>query len=128
MRAGPFTWYGRSPGLYRDIGHAKVAGVCAGLGAYFQVRTTFIRVAMILAAVFGFFAPIAVIYVLLAILLPPMPTGEQPAEGWHARDGAAAPSPETLRERFRQLDQRLGQLEARVTSEEFQLRQKFRDL
>ncbi|MTJ80761.1 MAG: PspC domain-containing protein [Telmatospirillum sp.] len=152
------------PGLYRDPERGKVAGVCAGLGAYFQVRPKAIRVAFILGSVFGLFIPLGILYALLTILLPPLPDDvarrrggwrddgfqdeagrteqdRDPTRRWWAGDGLAAAVRgrggngqdvasriDGLADRFRTLDGRLASMEARVTSDEFLLRQKFREL
>ena len=48
---------------------AKISGVCAGLGDYFGMDPTIIRIVFVICAVFGVGTPI-VIYVLLALLMP----------------------------------------------------------
>ncbi len=133
MTSSFFPWPEGPGGLYRDPEHGKVAGVCAGLGAYFQVRPKFIRLAMILGSVFGLFIPIIIGYVLLTVLLPIGPAAAadgargQPGSGpWNERE--TGDRIDGLKERFRSLDQRLAAIEAKVISDEFQLRQKFRDL
>lgn len=47
----------------------KVSGVCAGLGRYFNIDVTLIRLIWILAIFFGVGSPI-LIYIILAIILP----------------------------------------------------------
>ncbi|HXP96445.1 MAG TPA: PspC domain-containing protein [Telmatospirillum sp.] len=131
MRRYSFQWFERPPGLFRDPRHGKIAGVCAGLGAYFEVRPKFIRLAMILGCVFGLFIPIILGYVLLTVLLPTTSSaaaydGRAAADPW--REEAAGEKIDSLKERFRGLDRRLAAIETKVTSEEFLLRQKFRDL
>lgn len=132
MNAGQFHWSRNPIGLYRDTRNARIAGVCAGLGAYFEIKPKFIRVAAILGMVFGFLPAILVGYIVLALLLKPMPeqTFNSAAEERFWRGMSASPNRtvEELRERFRALDRRLADIEGRVTSDEFNLRQKFRDL
>src|ERR1700753_2005518 len=66
--------FGPGPtGLYRDPQNGKIAGVCAGLAAYFGVKVGGLRVALILLSVFGFFGPVVVAYIVLAVLLHPKP-------------------------------------------------------
>lgn len=125
-------WMGWSlpPGLYRDPQHGKVAGVCAGLGAYFQVKPKFLRLAAILGCVFGLFIPIILAYALLVFILPTEPADPrwQGDEAFAGNREAAPPSAGDLKARFQQLDQRLVRMEEWVTSEDYRLRQKFRDL
>ncbi|MDR3440847.1 PspC domain-containing protein [Telmatospirillum sp.] len=136
MSKGFGWWPGFPSDLYRDPDHGKVAGVCAGLGAYFQVRPKFIRLAFILGSVFGLFIPLVLAYVLLTVLLPPQsgisPAAEQAGSRVGGSSGLwgdeAGSRIDRLTERFRSLDRRLASMEAQVTSDEFLLRQKFREL
>jgi phage shock protein C len=115
-------------GLVRDMDNAKVAGVCAGLGGYFGVRTKFVRLLFILASVFGFFFFTVTVYVLLALLMPQAPGGF----AYGSFDAQGEPNPlgsnSNLRDHFAKLDRRLASMEAWVTSDDYRLRQKFRDL
>jgi phage shock protein C len=45
--------------LCKDVGHKKIAGVCAGLGKYFNVDPTIIRIVFLLTTVFWGFGIIA---------------------------------------------------------------------
>ncbi len=111
MSAGQFHWSRNPLGLYRDTRHGRVAGVCSGIGAYLDIRPKFIRLAAILACVFD-------------------PLFQSPNEERFWRSVSASPNRTAadLKVRFRSLDRRLSDIETKVTSEEFDLRQKFRDL
>ena len=132
MSAGQFHWSRNPIRLYRDTERGKVAGVCAGLANYFDIRVKFVRLAVILGMVFGFFVPILIVYVLMALLLKPMPTqlfaSEKEEHFWRTVSVSPNLSVSDLRKRFRGLDRRLSDIESRVTSDEFDLRRKFRDL
>jgi phage shock protein C len=132
MTQGQFHWSNNPIRLYRDTKRGRIAGVCAGLAAYFDVRVRYIRLALILGMIFGFLLPIAVTYVILALVLKPMPEKifESPKEEQFWRGVSASPNRATtsLKNRFRALDRRLSDIEKRVTSDEFDLQQKFRDL
>jgi len=132
MSAGQFHWSRNPIRLYRDTERGKVAGVCAGLANYFDIRVKFVRLAVILGMVFGFFVPILIVYVLMALLLKPMPTqlfaSEKEEQFWRTVSVSPNLSVSDLRKRFRGLDRRLSDIENRVTSDEFDLRRKFRDL
>jgi phage shock protein C len=133
MSAGQFHWSRNPIRLYRDTERGKVAGVCAGLANYFDIRVKFVRLAVILGMVFGFFVPILVTYILMALLLKPKPTqplfaSEQEEHFWRTVSVSPNLSVSELRKRFRGLDRRLSEIESRVTSDEFDLRRKFRDL
>jgi phage shock protein C len=115
-------------GLVRDTDRGRVAGVCAGLGGYFGVKTKFVRLFFILMSVVGFFFLTVTAYVILAILMPRAPGGF----AYGGFDAEGQPSPAglnpNLREHFSKLDRRLATMEAWVTSDDYRLRQKFRDL
>jgi phage shock protein PspC (stress-responsive transcriptional regulator) len=54
--------------LFRDTSHKKLAGVCAGLGAYFNVDPTIIRILFLLTAIFWGFGGLA--YLICWIAMP----------------------------------------------------------
>jgi phage shock protein PspC (stress-responsive transcriptional regulator) len=61
----------RPPGarkrLYRDVSDRMIGGVCSGLGAYFHIDTTWVRLAFVIALVSGV-SPLA--YIILWIVMP----------------------------------------------------------
>jgi len=132
MSAGQFHWSQNPMGLYRDVERGKIAGVCAGLGAYLTIQPKYIRIAAVLGCVFGFFVPIVVVYGVLAILLKPRPNTQFGSESeerfWRTMSVSPNRTAGDLHARFKTLDRRLADIETKVTSEEFNLRQKFRDL
>lgn len=54
--------------LHRSAGERKIAGVCAGLGEYFELDPVFFRLFFLFSILFGGLGAIA--YVLLWILVP----------------------------------------------------------
>lgn len=54
--------------LYRSKDNQMIAGVCAGLGEYFSVDPTVIRLIFVLATIFGGYGVVA--YIILWIILP----------------------------------------------------------
>ncbi len=132
MSPGQYHWSNNPIRFYRDTKRGKIAGVCAGLANYLDVRVRYIRLALILGMIFGFFLPIVIAYIILALALKPMPDKifDSPKEEQFWRGVTASPNRATseLRGRFKTLDRRLSEIERKVTSEEFDLRQKFRDL
>lgn len=54
--------------LYRSKSDRRVAGVCGGLGEYFQVDPLLIRIMFIIAALAG--GPGLLLYIILALLMP----------------------------------------------------------
>jgi phage shock protein C len=125
--------FGPGPtGLYRDPARGKIAGVCAGLGAYFGVRVGGVRIALILLSVFGFFGPVFVGYVVLAVLLHRKPEhlfkDSDDEAFWRSVVRRPADTVSGLARRFRDLDDRLIRMEHRLTSPDEVLRAQFRQL
>jgi phage shock protein C len=59
--------------LYREPEEAKLAGVCAGLGTYFEIDPVILRVAWLLATVFTGFVFGIVAYLVAWIVVPQRP-------------------------------------------------------
>jgi phage shock protein C len=60
--------------LYRSKSDAMIAGVCGGLGEYFNLDPTVVRLlAVLLLIVTGFF-PVGLIYIILSVVIPRNPT------------------------------------------------------
>jgi phage shock protein C len=60
-------------GLYRDPARGWIAGVCAGLGERFGVSTGVIRMVIVLLAVAGTPVAAAIVYAVMAVLIPARP-------------------------------------------------------
>lgn len=73
--------------LYRDVSNAKLAGVCSGLGAYFNVDSVIFRVVFAALTIIGFIGfadkngvvslTMPVIYIILWICMPAARTARQ---------------------------------------------------
>ena len=53
--------------LYRDKHNAKLMGVCSGIANYFDWDVNLIRIAFVLAALFGIGAPV-LIYLVIGLI------------------------------------------------------------
>ena len=119
------------PRLYRDPERRWIAGVCAGIAAYFDLDVRLPRLLAVLSLIF-FFPLTLLAYVLLALLLKPQPAGPvADSEEAAFRRGVALQPGRTLaglRQRFGALETRLQRIETLVTTEEFALHRGFRDL
>lgn len=59
--------------LYRDTDNKMVCGVCAGLAKYLNVDVTLVRVIYAVLSVFTAFVTLAILYFVLAIIIPEEP-------------------------------------------------------
>ena len=61
--------------LYRSRSNRMIAGVCAGLGDFFGIDPTVVRLVFVLGIVFGF-GSMAFVYLAMMLIVP-----EEPAVG-----------------------------------------------
>jgi phage shock protein C len=117
--------------LHRDTERGIVAGVCAGIADYFDLEPIIVRLGFI-AALVMFFPPTILAYIILAVALRPRPRAlyGSPEDEAFWRSVATAPD-DTVRQltrRFATIEDRLRRMESQVTSSDFDLHRKFRDL
>lgn len=118
--------------LYKDKRNGKVCGVCAGLGDYFAIDTTVIRV----VAVIGLFTPangiICIGYFLLCWLLDNKPSDlfetKEEDKFWKGVRTQPKNTVRDVRHKFREIERRLRATEAHVTSKQYNLHREFKDL
>jgi len=125
--------FGPGPtGLYRNTDEGRIAGVCAGLADYFGFSARGIRIALVLLSIFGFFGPVLVGYVVLAVMLQPRPSrlyrDAEDEAFWRSVARRPADTVSGLTRRFRELEDRLARMERCVTSPDEVLRARFREL
>jgi phage shock protein C len=123
-------------GLRRYPKSGWVAGVCAGLGAYFEWNVKLLRVLFLLGLIVSGFFPVGVIYLLLWYLMDP-DEATQPAYAPRTSTSDApradvyAPATggnSDVRARFARLEQRLRGMEECVASKDFELRRELKKL
>ena len=56
--------------LRRSMANRQIAGVCGGLGEYFGIDPTAVRVAYVLISIFSAGFPGILVYIVLWILIP----------------------------------------------------------
>jgi phage shock protein C len=61
--------------LYRSRDERMISGVCGGIGKYFNVDPTLIRLLFVLFALAG--GPGLIAYIILAIIVPEEPAGSE---------------------------------------------------
>jgi phage shock protein C len=117
--------------LWRDTDRGVLAGVCAGIADYIGVEPIVLRVAAAVGAFF-FTVPTVAAYVILAVVLRPKPPALYQSRDeetfWRGVNNAPADTLQGLRRKFRDLEDRLRHMETQVTSGDFDLHRKFRDL
>ena len=117
--------------LWRDTDRGILAGVCAGIADYVGVEPIVVRLAAVLGLVF-FFPPTIAAYVILAVALRPKPpalySSADEEAFWRGVGTAPADAVNSLKRKFADLETRLGYMESQVTSGDFELHRKFRDL
>lgn len=59
--------------LYRSRKNRILAGVCGGLGEYFSIDPTIMRVIYIILLIFTAVVPLIVLYLLLWVIVPDAP-------------------------------------------------------
>ncbi|MEQ1439946.1 envelope stress response membrane protein PspC [Fontimonas sp. SYSU GA230001] len=107
-----------------------VAGVCAGLAEFFDWNVKLIRVLFVVGLIFSGFFPLGVIYLVLWYLMDPADadTRREAAHDDARRGTNHGASTADLKARFARLEERLRNMEACVTSDEFELRRELRKL
>jgi phage shock protein C len=117
--------------LWRDSDRGIIAGVCAGIADYIGVEPIVVRLIAAAGLVF-FFVPTVAGYVVLALVLRPKPPALYASRDeeafWRGVNTAPADTFAALRRKFRDLEDRLAQMESQVASGDFDLHRKFRDL
>ncbi len=110
-----------------------ISGVCAGIADYYGWRSPdALRVGWFFAALLFFPFPV-IAYIIAAVVLKPGPVGrgyQSPEEEdfWRTFSTRPRVTFSELKHRFRALDARLATLESAVVSDEYSLREAFRDL
>jgi phage shock protein C len=76
--------------LYRSTSDRMIAGVCGGLGEYFDIDPTLVRLIFVLGTIFSFSA-LFWAYIVMLIVIPEEPTASQAVV-----DAPAAPADEEI--------------------------------
>lgn len=117
--------------LYRDPRRGWIAGVCAGIADYFGLSPGFMRILTFISAVV-FTVPTLVAYIIAALLLKRRPehmyASREEEAFWRSVRLEPSRTAHDLARKFEELERRLRQAEARVTSSEFKLRREFQNL
>jgi phage shock protein C len=118
--------------FYRDKQNAKWAGVCAGIADYTGVDVTVIRIGFVLGTVFtgGGLIPA---YIIIAWMAPKKPNAlydrnREEQKFWQGVRANPRRTARAVRSRFRDIDRRLADVEAYVTSSNSRLAREIEQL
>ncbi|HUH85335.1 MAG TPA: envelope stress response membrane protein PspC [Stellaceae bacterium] len=117
--------------LWRDRDRGILAGVCAGIADYLGIEPIVTRIVAVAGLIFFPF-PTLVAYLILAVALRPKPPALYQSRDdeafWRGVNAAPTDTFQSLRHKFRDLEERLRRMESQVTSADFDLHRKFHDL
>ena len=118
--------------FYLDNQNAKWSGVCAGIADYTGIDVTIVRIAFIVAAMMGSGFPILA-YFIIAWMAPAKPSElyvDDPEEKkfWQGVRASPRRTSRVVRSRFREIDRRLADVEAYVTSSNSRLAREIEQL
>ena len=110
--------------LWRSPQKGMIKGVCAGIADWLNVPVKLVRIATVLAAVFGLFFVVIAAYIVLTFALDPIPQGELYGE----KTPSSGELLDAVDAELAAGEQRLREMERYVTSDTFSLRSRFRHL
>lgn len=119
--------------FFRSRNDSVIAGVCGGIAERFGWEPILVRVLTVLLTLF-MMGPVAVIaYIVICVITPRAPIGygnfsaEEDAF-WRGVSDRPRATFGTIKYSFMDLEERLKNIERTVTSDEWRLRQEFKDL
>jgi phage shock protein C len=118
--------------FYLDKQNGKWLGVCAGIADYTGVDVTIVRIALVALTLFGSGAPVLA-YFAAAWLAPKKPRelavqSPEEAKFWQGVRASPRRTVRDVRSRFRDIDRRLADVEAYVTSSNSRLAREIEQL
>lgn len=117
--------------LYKNRENGYVAGVCAGISDYLGVSVAVVRIIVIFGSIF--ISPLFILgYIILALVLDKKPAvlyrSKEEENFWRTVSFAPRDTYKSLVHKFRTMEGRLRKMEDYVTSGEYELEKKYRDL
>lgn len=131
MRSSQYSQPPNPHRLYRST-RRSICGVCAGFAEYLNLDVTMVRLVWVLSLFI--LGPISLIAYFVACVVMPVRSEEPPEMKpeedafWRGVERQPGTTFSNLRYQFRDLEERLADLERSVTSKEWKLRRQFRDL
>ena len=59
--------------MYRSRGNRMIGGICAGLGEYFNIDPTLVRLAFVFLGLIGFGGAMVIAYMVMLLVVPEEP-------------------------------------------------------
>lgn len=117
--------------LYLDRKNSKISGVCAGIGDYIGVDPFVVRIVTVVCALIT--APVFIIgYICLAWYLDDKPAdmyeSKDHSDFWKSVRTEPSNTVRDIRYKFRDIERRLREAEAHVTSPQYNLHREINDL
>ena len=115
--------------LYRSRS-GWIFGVCQGLADYAQISVFWVRLLIVLGAVFSSFIPILIIYIMAAIFMKPAPllstadVGDWEIYNSYSENRGRAIA--SLKRRFDNIDRRTRRMETIITDREYDWEERLR--
>ncbi len=110
--------------FHLDRRNGKIMGVCAGIADYFNIDATLVRVAAVVVTLLGAFPWTLIAYAAAALIAKPKPIGHYEAADY----SMLASSSSDVRERMRDIDRRMADVETYVTSPNSRLAREIEEL
>lgn len=110
--------------FHLDRRNGKIMGVCAGIADYFNIDATLVRVGAIVVTLLGAFPWTLLAYAAAALIARPKPIGLYEADD----SILAGSSVSDVRERMRDIDRRMADVETYVTSPNSRLAREIEEL
>lgn len=119
--------------FFRSRNDSVISGVCGGIAERFGWDSTLVRILTVLLTIF-MMGPVALVaYIVICLVTPRTPLGYESFSAdedafWRGVSDRPRATFGTIKYSFMDLEERLKNIERTVTSEEWRLRQEFKDL
>jgi phage shock protein C len=125
MSANPRRFYRSRQGI--------IAGVCAGVAERFGWDIALTRIVCAILVLTGIFSSLILVYLVVWAVTPrrpfaPLSMSRDEEAFWNSVSDRPGETFSTIRYKYRDLDERLANMERTVTSEEWRLKRQFKDL
>lgn len=111
--------------FHLDKRNGKFMGVCAGIADYFNIDATIVRIGAVVATILGGFPWTLIAYLVAAWVAKPKPVGYSEMDDIATLRGTRD---EGLRERMRDIDRRMADVETYVTTSNSTLSREIEEL